>query len=71
MDKSKIKIALPLVYQANDKDLRIREVIGKVTMYRYYIKKLKFERRIVFELLASKDKEIPEVEKMVEDINNG
>ena len=40
-------------------------------MYRYYIKKLKFERRIVFELLASKDKEIPEVEKMVEDINNG
>ena len=71
MDKSKIKIAIPLVYQANDKDLRIREVIGKVAMYRYYIKKLKFERRIVFELMASKDKEIPEVEKMVEDINNG
>ena len=48
------------------KDLKYNKEVDldciKYIAEKYYIKKLKFERRITFELLASKDKEIPEVE---------
>ncbi len=71
MDKSNIKIAFPLYYQANNRDMRIRECVGKMTLYRYYIQKLDFERKLSFEILMSKDKEISEVKELVEDINNG
>ena len=40
-------------------------------MYRYYISQLDFERKLSFEILTSKDKEVSEVEKMVEEINHG
>jgi Predicted S-adenosylmethionine-dependent methyltransferase involved in bacterial cell division len=39
MDDEKITIALPLVVQANDRDVRIREVFGKMNLYRLCAKK--------------------------------
>ena len=71
MNKEKIVIALPLVYQANDKDQRVREFFGTIMMYQYYIKKLNLDRKVSFEVLSQKEKEISEVLEMVEVINHG
>ena len=69
MDKNRIKIAIAFSYQSNDMELRMRDVIGKVSMYQYYIKKLHFERRVSFEVMMRD--EIHEVKEMVEEISNG
>ena len=68
MDDEKITIALPLVVQANDRDVRIREVFGKMNLYRLCAKKQHVDRRIVFEIIS--DKPIDEVKELVEDFNN-
>ena len=69
MDKNRIKIAIAFSYQSNDMELRMRDVIGKISMYQYYIKKLHFERRVSFEVMMRD--EIHEVKEMVEEISNG
>lgn len=71
MDKNRIRIAIPFTSQANDRDVRIRELYGKIVMYKYYIARLKFERTVSFEVLMQKEKEIEEIREMVEEINNG
>ena len=68
MDDEKITIALPLVVQANDRDVRIREVFGKMNLYRLCAKKQHVDRRIVFEIIS--DKPIDELKELVEDFNN-
>lgn len=71
MDKNKIKIAIPLCYQANDKEQRVCEWIGKTTIYKYYLKKMKFDRKIRFEIMMEENKEVDDLKEMVEEINNG
>lgn len=71
MDKENINIALPLVYQANDKDQRIREFFGTISMYQYYINKLHLDRKVSFEVMTPKEKEVEEVLEMVDTINHG
>jgi len=68
MTDAKITIALPLVVQANDRNVRIREIFGKMNLYRLCAKKQHVDRRIVFEILS--DKPIDELKELVEDFNN-
>ena len=68
MDENQITIALPLVVQANDRDVRVLELFGKMNLYRLYAKQQHVDRRIVFEVLS--DKPIDELKELVEDFNN-
>ncbi|MBR2066712.1 MAG: hypothetical protein IJ875_00345 [Solobacterium sp.] len=66
--KNTIIIGLPFVAHANDRDLRIRELIGRITMYRLLAKKANLERRLSFQLLGNAIPE--EVLDLVETINH-
>jgi hypothetical protein len=68
MNENQITIAIPLVVQANDKDARIREVFGKMNLYRLNAKRIHVDRQIVFEIMS--DKAVDELKELVEDFNN-
>lgn len=68
VDEDVIRIALPYVVQANDRDLRIRELFGRMTLYRLMAEKYQTGRTIVFELLGET---VPaEITEMVERLNH-
>jgi hypothetical protein len=65
---TQIHIALPFAAQANDRDTRIRECIGRIAMYRLRAQSYHIDRKIYFELLGDK---IPEnLAELVEQINH-
>ena len=68
MEENQITIAIPLVVQANDRDVRVRELFGKMNLYRLCAKKQHVDRRIVFTVMS--DKLIDEIKELVEDFNN-
>ena len=68
MEENQITIAIPLVVQANDRDVRVRELFGKMNLYRLCAKKQHVDRRIVFTVMS--DKPIDEINELVEDFNN-
>jgi hypothetical protein len=57
LEENRIRIGLPYVYQANDRDLRTRELVGRAAMYAAYVRKEKIGRELVIELLSAKDTE--------------
>lgn len=68
MDKNKVVIAIPFVFQSNDRDLRVRELIGKITIYRILTSKYGFERKVKFDVMYEKPSD--DVKEMVETINH-
>ncbi len=63
-----VHIALPYAVQANDRDIRIRELFGRMTMYRLLAEKYQAGKPIQFELLGEK---IPErIREMTEQLNH-
>ena len=60
------EIAIPYVYQANDKDLRTRELIGRAAMYAAYSRLENTACSLKFEILSNKDKE--EAERLLKEI---
>ncbi|MCH4227910.1 MAG: hypothetical protein LKF63_08740 [Solobacterium sp.] len=68
MTAHQIIIAIPLAVQANDRDARIRELFGRMSLYRLCAKKQKVDRPISFEVLM--DREIDGLKELVEDFNN-
>lgn len=68
MDRYKVKVAFALCYQTNDRDAKIRELYGKILLYKYWTKKLNFEKKVIFTIIS--DKEDLEVKELVEQINH-
>lgn len=68
MDKNRVIIAVPFVSQANDRDLRVREFIGRICIYKMMTEKYGFERKVKFEVMCEKPAE--DVMEMVETINH-
>lgn len=52
-----VTVALPFVYQANDRDLRTMELIGRAAMYSAYVRREKIPYRFQIEIMSLKDKE--------------
>jgi hypothetical protein len=69
MDKNRIIIGIPFAPQANDRDLRIRELYGKIVMYKLSAEKLKMERTVSFEILT-KETDMEAVLGMVDELNH-
>ncbi len=68
VDEESVKIALPYAVQANDRDLRIRELFGRMTMYRLLAETYQVGRKVQFELLGD---HIPvHITEMVEQLNH-
>lgn len=68
VDTNTITIAMPFVCQANDKDLRVREYIGRIAMYHMWLKKAHIDKRLSFMVLGHS---IPqEITDYVEQFNN-
>ena len=66
MEEDKLVIGLPFVTQANDRDLRIREICGRMLMYRVKAKQAGFN--VTFEVLG--DSVPDEVTEIAELLNN-
>ena len=68
IEKDHIQIALPFAHQANDKDARIREIFGRMTMYRLLADKYRLPKPLQFEVLG---KQAEEIKEMVKQLNDG
>ena len=67
-EQDTVTIALPYAVQANDRDLRIRELFGRMAMYRLMLEQYNVHQKIRFELLGD---HIPaNITEMVEQLNN-
>jgi len=67
IDAKSITVGLPLVYNTQDKNLRIQEWMGRMTMYRILLKQNGLEKKIHFEILSAQDtKEVEEMMNGVE-----
>lgn len=65
---NEIVVAVPFISQVKEQPQKIREYIGRITMYRLFAKHQGLEGKIKFEILSPK---IPdELKEMVEEINN-
>ena len=53
INPNSIIIATPFVAQANDRDLRIREFIGRVSMYKSFSKQIHLDKKLTFQVLGS------------------
>ena len=68
VNDDEVLIALPYAVQANDRDLRIRELFGRMTMYRLLSETYQVGRKVQFELLGD---HIPAyITEMVEQLNH-
>ena len=68
VENDTVWIAMPYAVQANDKDLRIRELFGRMTMYRLLSGQYQVGKTIRFELLGD---HIPAyITEMVEQLNH-
>lgn len=68
MTEKQLHIAVPFVCQQNDYQLRIREYIGRIVLYKQYAEKYNIERRIYFQILGD---EIPaDLSRIVDKINH-
>ena len=66
IDNDTVKVAFPYVYQANDKELRTRELIGRAAMYAAYARQECIPQKLSIEIMSVKDKE--EAEKLLKEI---
>lgn len=71
LDKNKIRIAIAFHYQNHDRNVRIRELLGKIAMYHYFINKRKFDRIVQFDILMDNPEKNKDILEMVEYYNNG
>ena len=67
-DRKKVEIMLPLTYQANDRDARIRELFGRMYLYRLMAEEIGFERKICFTVCS--DRNTDEITELVDKINH-
>lgn len=67
-DRKGVEIMLPLTYQANDKDARIRELFGRMTLYRLMADEIGFDHKIRFSVCSDRDTE--EIMELVDKINH-
>ena len=68
VENDTVWIAMPYAVQANDRDLRIRELFGRMTMYRLLSGQYQVGKKIRFELLGD---HIPAyITEMVEQLNH-
>lgn len=67
MTDNTIYVAIPFVYQSNDKELRTREFLGKIVLYKMFMKKNVPDYRVQFQVMS--DGDIREVKHMVDMIN--
>ncbi len=54
LEKDKLHIAIPFVYQSNDEEIRVRELYGKVYMYQLQLKKMKIDK-VVYHILSNQE----------------
>lgn len=52
LEKKDVIIGLPFVYNSQDREQRIQEFLGRVSLYKYGLKKCGVSKRISFEILS-------------------
>lgn len=68
IERDYIVIGLPYVSQANDRDLRMREIAGRMLIYRLWAQRQELNREMIFELIGDN---IPkEVSELAEQLNH-
>ena len=67
IEGEKIHLAIPFVYSIKDKELRIREYIGRIMFYKLFMEQCEMKRKIHFEVLC--EKECDQLKEMVKKIN--
>ena len=67
--KDHVQIALPFSHQANDKDARVRELFGRMAMYRLLADKYHLPLKVEFEVLGKQAGD--EMKDMVKQLNEG
>ena len=68
VNQNSIIIAIPFVSQANDRDLRIREFIGKLYMYKAFARQIHLDKKLSFQVLGAN---IPkEIDDVLESLND-
>ncbi len=67
IEDEKIHLAIPFVYSIKDKELRIREYIGRIMFYKLFMEQCEMKRKIHFEVLC--EKECDQLKEMVKKIN--
>ena len=68
LERNTVVIALPFVAQANDRDLRIREIAGRMALYRMYARSISLTQDICFEIIG--DHVPQEILELAEQLNN-
>lgn len=68
LERNTVVIALPFVAQANDRDLRIREIAGRMALYRMYARSISLTQDICFEIIG--DHVPQEILELAEQFNN-
>lgn len=65
--KSIVEIMIPLTYQANDRDARVREMFGRMIMYRLMAEEIGFDRKLRFTVIS--DRQTDDIMELVDKIN--
>ena len=68
IDTNSIVLGLPFTTQANDKDARVREFVGRLAMYQMMLEKANLGRRLTFQVLGSNPPQ--DIQAYVEHFNN-
>ena len=68
IDRDTTYLGIPYAAQANDRDQRKRELIGRLAIYRMMAKQYQPDRKVVFEIIS--DKVPDDVKDLVEEFNN-
>lgn len=58
---------IPLTYQANDRDARVREMFGRMIMYRLMAEEIGFDRKLRFTVIS--DRQTDDIMELVDKIN--
>ena len=68
IDEKTTYIGVPYAAQANSRDQRKRELVGKIAIYRMLAKQYKPDRPVMFEIITDK---VPEdIKELVDELNN-
>lgn len=68
IEKDHVVIAVPFVSQTKNRSLRIQELLGKLTLYRLYLKECGYAGQLQFEILS--DSDTADIEPLIEMMNH-
>lgn len=57
IEKNRVTVAVPFTFQANDRDARLRELYGKLIMYKLMAEEKGLDRKLEFQVISDRDTE--------------